>query len=196
MDHLANTKEPHRVLFPFTTSEVNWAAVLVSLASGSIPFSCVSLGYRLDHHVRDSEHLLVGPPDVKGVISGAEDVCGTAITYYDHSSNGKDARFSKFYFHSAFFGWLAGYVVLAALRASNYLIFSWEFSGMALFYISYPFMIIFMLAVALVRGEVRKVWSYEEDWTAAPTLEDGVVVGSATIPNTKEKEEGKPIGVA
>lgn len=191
--------QPYELYKIFTTSEVNWAGLFLSMFLSLWPFNVISLCYRLDYYVSGSDDALVGLPNVKDVIEGADDVCGTAVTWRVSESNAsssenKPPRMSKWYFNAALSGWVGGYVALAAAVAGEFLTCSWELSGITALYFSAPLMGIFVFTTALLRGELRKIWTYKEDWSAAPSLEDGFEGPVDAAPKEEnEKEEAEDV---
>lgn len=139
----------------------------------------------------------MGAPDAKGVISGAEEVCGTsAILKTEQEGDNISyatvlSTFKKTYSSAALFGWFCGYGVLAASVAGGFITCSWELSGVTASYFTAPIMAIFVFTTALIRGEFRKVWAYKEDWDAAPSLEDGLEAPEDASGEVKEEQSEK-----
>lgn len=111
-------------------------------------------------------------PKVKLAIPGANAIYGTAVMI----SNTKKLRllFPLRYSiaYAALFGWLCGYVALAAIVANGFLTVSWESSSFTAGVLAAPLMLVFVFIAAALRGELRRMWSYNEVWGVAPVLED------------------------
>lgn len=180
----------YQIFYFISTSEINWAGLIMSMTLSSSSLSFISLCYRFDYHVSSSEEIVVGPPSVKGAITGAEDLTGTVVQHdYATSEVKPRPRFRKYYYHAAMIGWLAGFPAYAALNASGLLDSSWEYAGFIGIYSYPPFMTAFIFVAALFRGHVRKLWNYKEEWGTPPSLEDGLSAAADVPLETNEKEK-------
>ncbi|THG99916.1 hypothetical protein EW145_g7171 [Phellinidium pouzarii] len=140
------------------SSEADWLALIFSALWSASPFFLISLSYRLDHSLAHPDELLVGPPSVDGMIAGA----GAAASASSAATFAEP--FAKPYFHAALGGWLSAHALLAVLYSTDHFTYVPELMGMYLVYVSLPLIVLAVLVTAMVRGELRRVFAYKEEW--------------------------------
>ena len=164
---------------------LDWTAIIYSSFVSVGAFGIISLCYRMDYAIAHPDELLVGPPDVKVTVADAIEVTGTRISYkYCRSGNARP-RFRKPYFHVAVWGWLMSYVVVATLKVAGYIECSAESAGLIALYVLHPLICFSVLLCSVVRGEVKKVWGYCEDWARDP---------ASTVPATTGEQHAQNVG--
>ncbi|THG99917.1 hypothetical protein EW145_g7170 [Phellinidium pouzarii] len=177
---------PQRKVDVSSSSEIDWRALIISGFCSHWPFIFISLSYRLDHSLARPDELLVGPFSAEGAINiaGAEQLRGPIITSSFPNIVSKSPSsvatftesFSKPYFHAALGGWFSAYVLLAVLCSTDHFTYVPEIMGMYLVYMSFPLIAIAVLVTAMVRGELRRVFAYKEDWLRKPVANSAVSV--------------------
>lgn len=173
--------------FMTTTTVVDWGRLLLSMLFSFIPFAIMSFCYRLDNHISTSE--VPTAPLTSFRISSSRDKKNTDFTPLSPELKGftiaSESVFPRIqakpcYFNASLAGWIAGYVILLLLAGGCYVPCPWESIGIVVSGLSWPFMVMGILVLAAMRGEVRMVWAYKEDWRSKPSLEDGVDKGLQT----------------
>ncbi|KAL5497822.1 hypothetical protein ACEPAH_2753 [Sanghuangporus vaninii] len=181
----------------------------------------IAICYRMDHAFAHPEELLVGGPNIvafKDAKTGAE-LIGTRIPYcsrrscsspafpssssssHSSSSEGGCCRFrrrprwAKTYFRTCLLSWLLAYALTAYLKVKGYIATDAESAGL---YVSFFFppiasVAIMLRAAAKGRAELKKIWTYKEDWVNAGKELDALQSGSGAVAGCENeaREEGK-----
>jgi len=195
------TINPYPFFIISRAPRARWTEIilLMSVMVSHFSFALISLYYRIDHHLGRPEELTINLPNVRGTIVGAEDVVGTVFmpSYPGTTSSIKTrTRFPLYYSRAAFLGWLGGYISLAALSACSYVQCSWEFSIFIAEIFSYPLMALFVFIAAVLRGELRFIWTYTEDWSTAPFVKSDIEAPAISVTEVAKKNEGAGAGAA
>ncbi|EJD01914.1 uncharacterized protein FOMMEDRAFT_147084 [Fomitiporia mediterranea MF3/22] len=177
---------PIRLLrFTSHVGGTNWSGLIISMFVTTGHFHLIAFCYRVDHAFARPDEVLVGPPDIQVAVHNAAAVPGTRLSYpYSRfaTSSQPYPRFKKPYFHTAMWGWLISYAIVAALKVTGYIDCEAESAGLFVLYIAPPLMSALVLLRALARGEVKKLWQYREDWARNPAdVQDAVLEGSRTL---------------
>ncbi|KAH8112885.1 hypothetical protein DFH11DRAFT_1728228 [Phellopilus nigrolimitatus] len=166
MRDVSNDEELTRFPFFNMFTGVNWGVLIISSIWSIAPLSFMSLCYRFDYDIARPNVPPIDLPVVEGAIPGAPQVRGTVVEYALCSTSARP-RFAKPYFHAALGGYLAGNMALAMLTVAGYIECSYEWTSMYLVVVALPTMTAPVLAVAAARGEVNRLWAYQEEWTRA-----------------------------
>ncbi|KAH8112880.1 hypothetical protein DFH11DRAFT_388833 [Phellopilus nigrolimitatus] len=154
---------------------VDWTGIFISTWWSISSFNILSMCYRFDY-----ANAL--PADFKPLVS--KKPVGFCIRY--GKRGGAHETFPTPYFGAAIDVYILAYVVVAVLSVGGAIKCRVENVGIYLFYIASPAMFVTILLLAAARGELRKLWRYEEDWCAIPSAGEALdTVGSG------EKQEEK-----
>ncbi|KAH8112922.1 hypothetical protein DFH11DRAFT_391415 [Phellopilus nigrolimitatus] len=148
---------------------VDWNSIFMSTFWSASSFNILSMCYRFDY-----ANAL--PADFKPLVS--KKPVGFYIRYGKHGD--ANETFPTPYFTAAIDVYIFAYVIVALLSTGGVIKCRVENVGAYLLYIAFPAMGITILLLATARGELRKLWRYEEDWNAIPSAsEPPETVGSA-----------------
>ncbi|THH08229.1 hypothetical protein EW145_g2841 [Phellinidium pouzarii] len=138
---------------------VNWTNVFMSTFWSSLLFRIASTCYRFDY----TNSL---PPEFRPEVSKKTNI-GFIIRYPTRLAD-CDA-FPRPYFNAALVSLFSSYAVIAVLSA--YTTVKITYDAVAAFSLCVsPLMMVSVLVLAAVKGQFRKLWNYEEDWGAVPSV--------------------------
>ena len=141
---------------------INWPAILFGSLLFSTPLQFLSACYRFDFvnagldkyeplHSRSSSEE---PSEIE---------ITTPINSYE--SHGLScAEFEKPYFTSALAGWVCSALVIAALYGNGVDAMTYAYVGVYSAFVSPLVMTVGVGITSALRGEMRKVWTYKEEW--------------------------------
>lgn len=134
---------------------IQWKSVFLSCTFLSLSLSILSILLRFDY--------------VKSLPDGYEqpvirNTPGFQVKY------SRPETFPKPYYTAAFMAFGSSFIGVAALSAAGFLICRYENVGMWISLVAPPAMVVSAFALATMKGHLKELWMYEEDWAAIPIV--------------------------